>query len=127
MIGRKLDARSYTVLLLAVIAVLLTLNLAAQRNITEVSSAAATQEVATATNEVASATREVAGANKEIASAIRELASAVQSLDLSVVVNTGESQGRSATSASQPGTATGAADAGDEEPGPGYEGTFTIN
>ena len=126
MFGPKLDPRSYTTLLLIVIACLLTFNLMAQRGTTAVEANEYSEVGSTA--EVASATREVARANREIAAAISELASAVNSLEL--VVQAGET-------APAGGAAQGAAPADanspeayesidpDEEFQP--EGSFEIN
>lgn len=76
MIGPKLDARSYAILILAVVGVLLGANLIAQNDRKFVPQD--TAEVASATQAVASATQEVAASNREIAVAIKDLASALR-------------------------------------------------
>lgn len=93
MIGRKLDAQSYTVLLLVVVGVLLSFNLYAQLNQrattgTEIDRQFSRTDTGEATRAVAQATQAVADSNLQIASAIQELARAVA--DLEMVVNVGE-------------------------------------
>ncbi len=82
MFGPKLEARSYTTLLLIAVACLLTLNLTAQRNASdsEYSEAGASREVARSNQAIAEATREVARSNQAIADAIGDLADAVKSV-----------------------------------------------
>lgn len=87
MIGPKLDARSYAILILAVIGTLLGATLLAQQatpiqgGLTSTSDvAAASRDVAAATRDVAAATREVAASNAQIAEAIRQLATSVKDL-----------------------------------------------
>lgn len=74
MIGPKLDARAYAILILVVVGVLVSANLIAQTR----SSSEGQAMVASATESVAAATEQVAQSNAEIASAIRELAGAVR-------------------------------------------------
>ncbi len=74
MFGPKLDARSYAILILVVIAALIGGNLVAQTKSTSQSTA----ELAAATAQVASATQQIADSNAQIAQAIQELASAVR-------------------------------------------------
>ncbi len=76
MIGPKLDARSYAILILAVIGTFVAANLIAQTQ----SSYQSQAEIASATREVATATREVAQSNAQIAEAIQDLASAMRDL-----------------------------------------------
>jgi len=83
MVGPKLDARSYTILILAAVVTVLSVNIFAQR--TTRSDAGDTVNF----NEsaaVASANRDIASANREIASAITQLADAVAKLKLEVNV-----------------------------------------
>ncbi|MCB2155569.1 hypothetical protein KQI84_11840 [bacterium] len=91
MIGKKLDARSYTILLLAAMVVLLALNLFAQRGTLDVGTLPAGDRTdlsdSAAIQQVAAATREVADSNREIARAIDNLARAVGGLEMSVTVN----------------------------------------
>ena len=94
MIGKTLNARSYTTLLLVVVGVLLALNLFAQRAGTTIGTANNTDRTdlsdSSAIREVAAATREVAQSNREIARSIDNLARAVGGLDMSVTVNNSE-------------------------------------
>jgi hypothetical protein len=76
MTGPKLDARTYAILILAVIGITVSVKLVAQQsNPTSVSS---TADVAAATREVAAATNRVADSNAQIAQALTELAQAVR-------------------------------------------------
>lgn len=85
MIGPKLDPRSYTTLLLVVIASLLAFNLFAQlNNDTRPSAVSDNLSDADASREVARATERVADANQEIAKAISQLASAVAAIDFKI-------------------------------------------
>ncbi len=116
MVGPKLDARSYTTLLLTVIAVLLTLNLVdAQSGGKQVfqTDAAASADIAAATREVAAANLKIADSNGRIADAIDDLARAVGKVKLEV--NTGDSGGSSAPAATsdEEGEAPAAAAEGD--------------
>lgn len=83
MIGRKLDARSYTVMLLMVVSVLLALNLFAQDD----------KSSYAGLGQVASALDGVANANASIAASIDGLAAAVSALDLSLEVPEGGAAG----------------------------------
>ncbi|MEO8376591.1 MAG: hypothetical protein ABI579_02885 [Candidatus Sumerlaeota bacterium] len=76
MIGPKLNARSYAILILAAIALVVGGKLIAQDTATG-SQYQGTAEVAAATREVAAATREVAASNAQIAEALRALATSV--------------------------------------------------
>ncbi len=76
MIGPKLDARSYAILVLAAIGVLMGGSLIAQNQ----SQYQATQDLASATRQVAQATEGVARSNAQIAEAIQSLSSAVREL-----------------------------------------------
>jgi hypothetical protein len=80
--GPKLDARSYAILILMVIASLLTLNSFAQRSNNNESSLSD----AAAINNLADATREVAAANQEIARSLQDVAKAISELQLNVSV-----------------------------------------
>ncbi len=118
MFGPKLEARSYTTLLLIVVASLLTLNLAAQLNTdddTAYSDAGASRQVARANQSIADATREVARSNQAIADSIGTLATAVKELG-SKLESAG---GVSAASGSQ----SGSAEAANYE----YQGKFELN
>ncbi|MGF1572729.1 MAG: hypothetical protein ACFCU1_06620 [Sumerlaeia bacterium] len=90
--GPQLDARSYAILILVVIASITSINSFAQRNTDNnaLTDASATVGLANATRDVADATREVAKANLEIAQQLREVALALKSLkpdDKAVTVN----------------------------------------
>lgn len=89
MIGPKLDARSYAILILAAITVLLGTRLIAQETGGAGADFRGSAEVASATREVASATREVAAANVQIAEAIRQLADSVKDLKSALKANEG--------------------------------------
>lgn len=126
MIGPKLDARSYTTLLLVVVACLLTLNLAAQIDFSSRSVRAQENPVdratdAGATQAVAAANSEIAAANREIAASIRALAQAVSRLELKVEMPAGGHAGGSSPVATG-GNAGIPADAAIP-----YEGSFNIN
>lgn len=75
MIGPKLDARSYAILILALLGIVAGGSLIAQQTQSTFQS---TQELASATQAVAQATNRVADSNAQIADAIRELASATR-------------------------------------------------
>jgi len=75
MIGPKLDARSYAILILAVIGVLVGGTLVAQQQTRDYSVNA---ELASATRAVADATSRVAHSNAQIAAAILELGASVR-------------------------------------------------
>ena len=79
MTGPKLDARSYAILILAFLAVVLGGKLIAQDTVTG-SQYQGTTELAAATRDVAAATREVAAANAQIADALRQLATSVSDM-----------------------------------------------
>ncbi len=88
MVGPKLDSRSYTTLLLTVVALLLAMNLVKA----QYSGADQTYKTeAAALSEVASATREVAKANERIAEALESCASAISKVKLDVNVPAAES------------------------------------
>ncbi|MCC6547471.1 hypothetical protein IT570_09925 [Candidatus Sumerlaeota bacterium] len=76
MIGPKLNARSYAVLILAAIALAVGGKLIAQESGVG-SQFQGSSEVAAATRDVAAATREVAASNNAIAEAIKQLATSV--------------------------------------------------
>lgn len=81
--GPQLDARSYTILMLIVIASVLSINSFAQRSNQDNSTltdAGATIGLANATRDVADATREVAKANLEIARQLQAVAKALGEL-----------------------------------------------
>lgn len=84
MIGPKLDARTYAIMILAVIALVASVNLVAQQYTAERSGVSVTSDVATATREVAKATERVAESNAQIAEALRELAGAVREVRTSL-------------------------------------------
>ncbi|MEQ8819798.1 MAG: hypothetical protein RLY93_06105 [Sumerlaeia bacterium] len=90
MIGPKLEARSYTNLLLIALILMLALNLFAQRTIPNRNSLSneddVTRSEVSASLEVASATREVARANQAIADAIKDLSRSVGALEMNVNV-----------------------------------------
>lgn len=80
MLGPKLDARSYAVLVLAAIALVVSSTLVAQQfdlSPSVRSSAGATIDVAEANREIARALQEIAKSNQEIASAITSLSRSV--------------------------------------------------
>lgn len=92
MFGPKLDSRSYTTLLLVVIASLLTINLFAQlgtRSERTMASREYNLNEADPGGAVADATLEVAEANRQIAAAIDALAGAVSRLELTVHTGAG--------------------------------------
>jgi len=76
MIGPKLDARSYTNLILVVIALLLAINLIAQPQSKTLYTpeAEATQQVAAAVNQVAASNQQIAQALNRVADSINEIA-----------------------------------------------------
>lgn len=76
MVGPKLNARSYAILILAALTLALGGKLIAQESGAG-SQYQASAEVAAATRDVAAATREVAASNNAIAEAIRQLAASV--------------------------------------------------
>lgn len=80
MIGPKLDARSYAVLVLVVVGVVISSSLVAQQFTTSSnvrSSSDATVEVAEANRQIAEALKEIARSNKEIATSIDRLSRSV--------------------------------------------------
>ena len=88
MVGPKLDSRSYTTLLLTVVALLLAMNLVKA----QYSGADQTYKTeAAALSEVASATRDVAKANERIAEALESCASAISKVKLDVSIPAAES------------------------------------
>ncbi len=101
MVGPKLDARSYTTLLLTVVALLLAMNLV-KAQYTGADQTYKTE--AAALSEVASATREVAKANNRIADALESCASAISKVKLDVSIPAG---GAEAPAASGGGAAAG--------------------
>lgn len=119
MSGPKLDSRAYTVLLLAVVASLLAMNLVAQSNkttLTEAGSSAA----------IASATMEVARANMQIAQSIDRLAQAVGTAQFKIEMPKDGSQ--SGGGAAPAGTGGNAAPAGQQPAGdPMVEGQFKLS
>lgn len=88
MFGPKLDARTYAILILAVIGVTLSVSLIAQQSRSSDSGSGSvltsTADVAVATREVAAATNRVAESNAQIAEALRELAEAVRDVKSSL-------------------------------------------
>jgi len=100
MVGPKLDARTYTTLVLTVIAVLLTLNLVTAQSgkQTLYTDAAANADIAAAVREVADANLKIAESNGRIADSIDNLARAVGKVKLEV--NTGDSDSSSPAAAS---------------------------
>lgn len=87
MVGPKLDARTYTTLVLTVIAVLLTLNLVTAQSgkqQTLYTDAAANADIAAATREVAASNLKIAESNAKIADSIDNLARAVGKVKLEV-------------------------------------------
>lgn len=138
MFGPRLDARSYTTMLLVVIASLLTLNLMAQygasssssdaRNREDYSDAGSNRDIATATREVAASTKAVADSNRAIADAIRELADAVREAGAADDDSHGTMDIAPVASDAPPAAATGEqAPAVPAEPKAGYEGKFELN
>jgi methyl-accepting chemotaxis protein len=80
MLGPKLDARSYAILVLVVIAVVMSSTLVAQQfgtSSTVRSSSDATAEVAEANRQIAEALKEIARSNREIAGSIDRLSRSV--------------------------------------------------
>lgn len=81
MLGPKLDARSYAILVLAAIALVLSSTLVAQQfdlsPTSPRSAAGATADVASANREIARALQEIARSNKEIADSIVRLSRSV--------------------------------------------------
>ncbi|CAN5321936.1 hypothetical protein BH09SUM1_BH09SUM1_14080 [soil metagenome] len=71
MVGPKLSARSYALLILAVLGLAFTTNLVAQYN--QSSGVSSSGDNAAATREIAAALQQVAASNREIATAIREV------------------------------------------------------
>ncbi len=77
MLGPKLDARSYAILVLAALGVGLSVTLVAQQGDTQ---RVGVEDPAEATRQVAEANREVARSNEMIAEAIGELAEAAREI-----------------------------------------------
>lgn len=100
MFGPKLEARSYTTLLLVVIAVLLALNLSAQRTGQEsydIRQADPSAAVAASTSQVAEANRQIAGALNEVAAAIR----GIKHLQVTVILPKEDETGTAAPGTSE--------------------------
>ena len=81
MVGPKLDAKSYAILILAVIGSILSVGLIAQTSGSRQDISSSPVVVAEATRSVADANREIARSNAQIADAIRDLASAVRDME----------------------------------------------
>ncbi len=124
MFGPKLDPRSYTTLLLVVIATLLSLNLFAQlssRNDNTSYSEAETTKL------VADATRDVAAANREIAAALDRVANAVSKLEMKVNVDAGGSSSSAAPASTPSSSGEPTIITPGNEDDWEYEGTFELN
>ncbi|MDX2175328.1 MAG: hypothetical protein SF028_02550 [Candidatus Sumerlaeia bacterium] len=106
MVGPKLDARAYTTLLLAVIAVLLTVNIVAQSSVDR-----SAQSTPAATLEVAAATREVARSNEQVARSLSDIATAIRGLKFEVNVPPPMAAAPAATGGTDIGGAPAAGDA----------------
>ena len=134
MFGPKLDAKSYAILVLAVVGTLFTMNLQSQNE---------ALSGADSSREVAAATREVARANTAIAASIDRLAAAVAKIELKVPAPGAPEAGTGATTptaatvgtggaalVSTPGTSAEPSDSGEDaglEPEDGSSvGTFEI-
>lgn len=124
MVGPKLDARSYTILLLVAITMLLSLNLLAQRTAPGPVGTTDTYSEAASSAQVASATRDVAAANREIARSIDRLAAAVGKLEMKV--NVDAAGGTGGASQAAPGASLEAPADLDPDAEIPYEGTLNI-
>ncbi|MBX3729054.1 MAG: hypothetical protein KF858_07695 [Candidatus Sumerlaeia bacterium] len=126
MFGPKLDPRSYTTLLLVVIAVLLALNLVAQPTGRQ---PAYDLRSADPTAAVAEATAQVAAANREIAAALQSVAAAISAIDFNINVEapktgaTGTTPAAGSLSATTGGAAAAPAPADAE---PRYQGSISF-
>jgi hypothetical protein len=126
MFGPKLDPRSYTTLLLVVIAVLLALNLFAQPGARQ-----PTYDLRSAdpTAAVAEATAQVAAANREIAAALQSVAAAISAIDFNINVEAPKTGGTGTTPAAGSLSATtggSAAAPASAEPEPRFEGRISF-
>jgi len=137
MFGARLDARSYTTLLLVVVASLLTLNLMAQYGSNtrddDYSDAGASRDIASATREVAASTKAVAESNRAIAQAITELARAVRDAGSEVAGKEPAPAADVPVASTTTDAAPSADNAASEQPvapaatEPGYQGKFELN